>query len=87
LKSEIGRGYCLRGGEVKRRLIFFDKSGRDARACFLKGRSTPMILWRPIFVIAGQKARKRRLDAKRSGNPCGIDESLWTTGSSPVVTN
>jgi len=51
--SEIDCRYYQRRGEVKRRRIFFDESGRLHGACLLRRHSTPMILWRPIFVIAG----------------------------------
>jgi hypothetical protein len=51
--SEISRRYCHRRGEVKRRRIFFDETGASRRASLLKRRGTRMILWRPIFVIAG----------------------------------
>jgi hypothetical protein len=53
LMSEIDCRYYQRRGEVKRRRIFFDESGRLHGACLLRRHSTPMILWRPIFVIAG----------------------------------
>src|ERR1700733_11364378 len=43
--SEVGCGYCHHGGEVKRRLIFFDESGASRHASLLQGRGTPMILW------------------------------------------
>jgi hypothetical protein len=43
LKSEIGCGYCQRGGEVKWRRVFFDESGRSHCAFFLERRGTPMI--------------------------------------------
>ena len=48
-KSEIGRGYCYRGGEVKRLRIFSDESERFVLRVFLSGHSTRMILWRCVL--------------------------------------
>jgi hypothetical protein len=42
-ESETGRRYCHRGGEVKRRRIFFDESGASRRTAFRERRGTRMI--------------------------------------------
>jgi hypothetical protein len=43
LKSEIGRRYCHRRGEVKRRRIFADESEPIEARVLPGGRGTPMI--------------------------------------------
>jgi len=75
LMSEIRGGYRQRSGEVKRRRVFFDESGRSHCAFFLERRGTPMIRSgegessRRAVPIAHSPRRGK--SAKRGCVPCG----------------
>ena len=54
-ESEIGRGYCHRGGKVKEFEFVSMNQRVSRRPSFLKGRTTRLILWCRLFAMTEPK--------------------------------